>query len=130
MAAKPLKGYRRLPGSKHRYLTPSGKNISEYQYRSLKAKRAGFRNYSDQRRLRESRTFRQLRFQVLSADPDAEIGHGSELERQIAKVRADRRAGKVLTDGGPEGELRTLLAAVGAPDWMFWRFWYGDTTPA
>lgn len=113
--------------AQRKWETPTGKRITEYEYRSRKARRAGFRNYSDQRRVRESRSFRQLRFQTLSTNPDADLTPGSDLESLIAQVRADRRKGKALTDSGPEGDLRELLSAMGAPDWMFWRFWYGET---
>src|SRR5512146_1119391 len=93
MAAKPLKGYKRLPGSAHRYLTPSGVEISEYEYRSRKARRKKgadgkplFANYSQQRRFRESQEFMRVRFNVQSIDPSVLVDAGSDLEAAMVEV--------------------------------------------
>lgn len=137
MAAKPLKGYKRLPGSAHRYLTPSGKTISEYEYRSRKARRQKgsdgkplFRNYSQQRRFRESQDFMRLRFNVKSADQGQLIDAGSDLEAAAFELTIDSRLGTpgaVAYEAKENSRFGELLAAQGAPDWYFWRFWYSET---
>lgn len=137
MASKPLKGYKRLPGSAHRYLTPSGREISEYEYRSRKARRVKgadgkqlFRNYSQQRRFRESQEFQRLRFNIRSIDPSQLVGYGSDLEAAAYELTTDPNFGRSgMFPGGPEGRFADLLAAQGAPDWYFWRFWYSETSP-
>lgn len=137
MAAKPLKGYKRLPGSAHRYLTPSGKEISEYKYRSIKArKRKGkngkplFANYSQQRRFRESQDFMRLRFNILSVDSNVLVDAGSDLEGAAYELTLDPnhgRPGAFAYDAKANSRFGELLAAQGAPDWYFWRFWYSET---
>ncbi len=136
MAAKrsaPLKGYKRLPGSAHKYRTPRGKIITEYEYRSRKARKAGFRNYTQQRRLRESQDFLKFRFDVLTHDPDADVSTGGELERSIADLMARRNdvknggepgSGSMIGDVGDR--FADLLEAMGLPDWWKWRYWYSE----
>lgn len=137
MAAKPLKGYRRLPGSAHRYLTPSGKEISEYQYRSRKARRqkdaAGrslFKNYSQQRRYRESQEFQRIRFNVMRLDSSILVDAGSELEAATLELTRDPdfgKAGIFATEAKQNTRLGRLFDEMGAPDWYFYRFWYSET---
>lgn len=137
MAAKPLKGYKRLPGSAHRYLTPSGKEISEYEYRSRRARsqkgRDGkplFANYSRQRKFRESQDFMRLRFNVKSSDQGYLIDAGSELEAAAFELTLNERLGtpgKLAYYEKERSRFGELLAAQGAPDWYFWRFWYSET---
>jgi hypothetical protein len=135
MASKPLKGYKRLSGSAHRYLTPKGKEISEYEYRSRKARRQKgangkplFRNYSQQRRFRESQDFMEVRFNIMSIDPAVAVDAGSELEAATFELT---RSGEFGLSGimlSPEDtRYGQLLAEMGAPDWYFWRFWYSQT---
>jgi hypothetical protein len=137
MAAKPLKGYKRLAGSAHRYSTPSGGNISEYQYRSIKARRQKnaegrplFANYSQQRKFRESQDFMRLRFNVLSVDDAALVDAGSDLEAAAYELTlADQlgEPGDTAYEAKENSRFGQLLAAQGAPDWYFWRFWYSET---
>lgn len=131
--SRPLKGYKRLPGSKHHYLTPRGKVITEYEYRSRKARKAGFRNYTQQRRLRESQDFQKIRFDILSTDPDADLSSGGEVERQVAELMAHRSevknggqpgSGSML--GAPGDRFADLLEKMGLPDWWKFRFWYSE----
>lgn len=136
MAAKPLKGYKRLPGSAHRYLTPRGKIISEYEYRSRKARRQRnaegkslFKNYSQQRKFREGQEFMRLRFNILSLDSAALIDAGSDLEAAAYEATLHPNFGVEGTghEGKDETRFGQLLTAQGAPDWYFWRFWYSET---
>lgn len=135
MRSPTLKGYRRLSGSAHRYLTPSGANISEYEYRSRKARRrkdsAGkpiFKNYSQQRRFREQQEFQRIRFNIRSMDSAILVEAGSELEGAIAELQRRPDFGKSgIFPNGPEGRFADLLASLGAPDYYFWRFWYSET---
>lgn len=136
MAAKPLKGYKRLPGSAHRYLTPSGREISEYRYRSIRARRQKgsdgkplFKNYSQQRKFREGQEFMRLRFNVGSLDSAVLIDAGSDLEAAAFEATMDPRFGREGTGYAAKDDTRfgQLLAAPGAPDWYFWRFWYSET---
>jgi hypothetical protein len=129
----PLPGYHRLPG--HRYSTPSGGNISENQYRSLKAQRAGFRNYANQRRVRESKDFRQLSHSIRSHTPGADLSSGGDIERELTafiahreslKAGGDRGSGHMI--GAPGERFKTLLGELGAEDWLIWRFWYSEVT--
>jgi hypothetical protein len=129
--SRPLKGYRRLPG--HKYRTPRGKVITEYEYRSRKARRAGFGNYTQQRRLRESQDFQKLRFDVLSQEPDADLSVGGEIEGQIAELMARRRdvkgggqPGSGAMIGEPGDRLESLLERLGLPNYWKWRFWYSE----
>ena len=130
MAANPLRGYRRLPGTAHRYLTPNGVEISEYEYRSRKAKRAGFRNYSQQRRFRETQEFLRLRFNIRSIDPSLMVEAGSDLEAAAFELQADHnygRSGVFAHRAKNKSRFSKLLAAAGAPDWYFFRYWYSET---
>lgn len=129
--SKPLKGYKRLPG--HKYRTPRGKVITEYEYRSRKARRSGFRNYTQQRKLRESQDYQKIRFDVLSQAPGVDVAAGGELEREVASLMAQRRQ---VSGGGQPGSghmidapgdpFERLLAKMGLPDWWKWRFWYSE----
>lgn len=146
----PLKGYKRLPGSAHKYRTPRGKIITEYEYRSRKARKAGFRNYTQQRRLRERPAFMKIRFDALSHDPDADMSAGGELESVIVRFLAHREEsgasgppqkgymafpgpdgwpaspGTGAMIGAPGERFGDLLAAIGLPDWWKWRYWYSE----
>jgi hypothetical protein len=136
MASKPLKGYRRLPGSAHRYLTPSGKEISEYEYRSRKARRVKgangrplYKNYSQQRRFREDQEFQRLRFNIRSQG--GSIDYGSDLEAAAVELSSHPRfgqSGNAAYQAKDHTRFGELLAAQGAPDWYFWRFWYSETS--
>lgn len=135
MVSKPLKGYKRLPGPPRRYLTPSGVQITEYEYRSRKARRykdaegqSIFGNYSQQRRFREDQEFMRLRFNIRSMDPGQMVDAGSDLEGSVAELMRNPDFGKSgIFPGGPEGRFADLLAEMGAPDYYFWRFWYSET---
>jgi hypothetical protein len=135
MASKPLKGYKRLPGSAHRYLDPNGNNISEYAVRSIKARRQKdasgkrvFANYSQQRRFRQSQDFLRARFNMRSLDPNVPIDAGSDLEAALYELYSDPRFGESgVFPSGPEGRFSELLGALGMPDYYFWRFWYSET---
>lgn len=129
--SKPLPGYRRLPG--HRYEnTRSGKVITEYRYRSLKARRSGFKNYTEQRRFRQSQDFAKLRFDILSHNPDADLSSGGEIEREIGELIRHRRkvgggqpgSGQMI--GEPGEKFDRLLARLGLEPWWKWRFWYSE----
>jgi hypothetical protein len=129
----PIPGYHRLPG--HRYSTPGGGNISENAYRSLKAQRAGFRNYANQRRVRESDDFRRLSHSIRSHTPGADLSSGGEIEREITALihhresvqgGGDRGSGHMI--GEPGERFKRLLARLGAEDWLLWRFWYSEVT--
>jgi hypothetical protein len=129
--SRPLKGYKRLPG--HKYRTPRGKIITEYEYRSRKARRAGFRNYTQQRRLRESQDFQKVRFDILSTEPDADLSSGGPVEREIADLMSHRRAvkgggepGSGNMIGEPGERFKALLGRMGLPDYWLWRFWYSE----
>lgn len=136
MASKLLKGYKRLPGRPRRYLTPNGVEITEYEYRSRKARRVKdaegnplFRNYSQQRRFRESQEFLRLRFNIRSMDPQALVDAGSDLEAAIAETQRHPQFGRsgVFPGNEPTGRLADLLDAMGAPAYYFWRYWYSET---
>lgn len=145
----PLKGYKRLPG--HKYRTPRGKIITEYEYRSRKARRAGFRNYTQQRKLRGGQAFQKIRFDVLSHMPDADLQAGGELEREIVAYLRHREESGASYDtpqpgympfpgrdgwpaepgtgsmlGAPGDRFAKLLEAMGLPEWWKWRFWYSE----
>lgn len=129
--SKPLPGYKRLPG--HKYRTPRGKVITEYEYRSRKARKAGFRNYTQQRRFHQSQDYQKFRFDILSAHPEADLSAGGDLDREIAAVMAHRRdvkGGGEPGSGGMIGEpgdrFSRLLEAMGLPDYWKWRFWYSE----
>jgi hypothetical protein len=146
--SKPLRGYRRLPG--HKYRTPRGKVITEYEYRSRKARRAGFRNYTQQRRLREGQAFQKLRFDAMSHDLGADVSAGSELEAAIVDFLRHREEsgasgprqkgfrpfpgpdgwpaspGTGGMVGEPGGRFAELIAKLGLPDWWQWRWWYSE----
>jgi hypothetical protein len=128
--SKPLRGYRRLPG--HKYRTPRGKVITEYEYRSRKARRSGFRNYTQQRRLRETPEFRKLSFDIKSARPSADLSSGGDVEREISELLKHREAvggGQPGTGGmiGEPGErFKRLQERLGLEPWFVWRFWYSE----
>ncbi len=129
--SKPLRGYKRLPG--HKYRTPKGEIISEYRYRTQKAKRAGFKNYTQQRRFHESQDYQQLRFKVLSQDPGADVSAGGVLDREIAalmkrrnRVKGGGQPGSGHMIGEPGERFAGLLQKMGLPDYWKWRFWYSE----
>jgi hypothetical protein len=135
MASKPLKGYKRLPGSAHHYLTPSGVEITEYQYRSRKARRykgadgkSVFKNYSAQRRFREKQDFLALRFKIRTMDPYELMDAGSDLEGALAEAmhRPDFGRSGIKTEA-ENTRAAQIMAKMGAPDYYFWRFWYSET---
>lgn len=130
--SKPLKGYKRLPG--HKYRTPRGKIITEYQYRTRKAQRVGFKNYTEQRRFRQSQDFQELRHKILTADPNADVDAGSDLERELGELIRYRRE---VGGGGPGSgdQLRRatisdrfdgLIERMGLPPHWKWRMWYSE----
>lgn len=142
MASKLPKGYKRLPGRPRRYQTPSGKLITEYEYRSRKARRqknsegrSVFKNYSQQRRFRESQEFLRLRFNIRSIDPQALVESGSDMEAAMAELSSDPQFGRSGVFGTPGSadihakghRFAALLDAMGAPDYYFWRYWYSET---
>jgi hypothetical protein len=133
--SKELRGYKPLPRikGKRNFLTPRGKVITEYEYRSRKARRSGFRNYTQQRKLRESQEFKKFRFDILSTEPDADLSVGGELEGQVADLMAQRKkvrgggqpgSGSMIGDVGDR--FTDLLERMGLPDWWKWRFWYSE----
>lgn len=89
-----------------------------------------FRNYSQQRKFRESQEFMRLRFNVKSVGQDALIDYGSDLEAAMFEVTFDERLGKPGTGYEAKDDTRygQILAAQGMPDWYFWRFWYSETS--
>lgn len=153
MAARsaPLKGYKRLPGSAHKYRTPRGKIITEYEYRSRKARKVGFRNYTQQRKLRERQSFLKLRYDALRHNPDVDVSAGSDLEAVIVSFLAHREESGASQQGpvagfrpfpgrdgwpaapgtggmigAPGDRFAALLDAMGLPDWWKWRYWYSE----
>lgn len=135
MAAKPLKGYKRLKGPPRRYLTPSGKEITEYEYRSRRARRFKgedgkpvFANYSQQRRFRQTQEFQEFRFKIRRMDPNVIVDAGSDLEAAMAELKQHSDFGKSGVFAGIEDtRFGELLSSMGAPDYYFWRFWYSET---
>lgn len=112
-----LRGYRRLPGSARRYLTPSGREISHYEYRSRQARQQGFRNYGEIRKYRQTKTGRALSFKIRSAGGRV-ADHDSDIrEFQQAGGWDAVHAGTADTSKG--GIVDRLLTAIGArdPDW-------------
>jgi hypothetical protein len=130
--SKALPGYKRLPG--HRYLTPRGKNISEVDYRNRKAKKSGYRNYYQQRRIRESRDFRKFRHDILTRHPKADLSPGGEAEKLISDLLAHREAvgggerGSGNMIGEPGERFKALQEQLGLEPWMIWRFWYSEVS--
>lgn len=150
---KDLPGYTPIPRKKGKRLfrTPDGKTITEYRYRSLKAQAAGFRNYTQQRKLRESQDFQKLRFDALRHNPQADVTSGGELEGAIIELLAHRESSGASQQGpvkgfrpmpGPDGwpaedgtgpmigapgeRFAKVLEALGLPDWWKWRYWYSE----
>lgn len=64
--SKPLRGYTKV--GKSRWKTPAGKEISDYEYRSRRARKAGWKNYSEVERWRKSPKGREHRYDVLKND--------------------------------------------------------------
>jgi hypothetical protein len=130
--SKPLKGWKRLPG--HRYRDPRGKVRSEYAYRSVKARREGFANYTQQRRLREGPDFRKLIFDIRSRDRNADVSIGGEIEREIYDLLKHRESvgGGERGSGGMIGEpgerFKRLQERYGLDPWTVWRFWYSEVS--
>jgi hypothetical protein len=89
-----------------------------------------FRNYSQQRRFRESQEFLQIRYNVRSIDPTELLDAGSDLEGAAFELTRDPnwgQGGTAAFDAQTNSRLGELLDAVGAPDYYFWRFWYSET---
>jgi hypothetical protein len=89
-----------------------------------------FRNYSQQRKFRESQEFMRLRFNVKSTGQDSLIDYGSDLEAAAFELAIDDRLGtpgELAHEMKEDSRYGQLLAAQGFPDWYFWRFWYSET---
>lgn len=71
----------------------------------------------------------RLRFNIRSLDSTALVDAGSDLEAAAYEASLNNEFGK--KGSGHEAKENTrfgqLLAAQGAPDWYFWRFWYSET---
>jgi hypothetical protein len=142
MAPRPtLRGYKRLPGKPRRYLTKNGVEITEYEYRSRKARRIKdaegkplFQNYSQQRRFRQKQEFLKARFDIRSQDPDEKVEPNSELEAALYELQRHPsfgNSGYQFNDPvRTESRYAKVLAALGMPDYYFWRYWYSETRAA
>lgn len=73
----------------------------------------------------------RLRFNMMSVDSAALVDTGSDLEAAMYEVTLDQDFGKpgaFAYDAKANSRFGKLLAAQGAPDWYFWRFWYSETS--
>lgn len=62
---KPLRGYTKV--GKSRWRTPNGIEISDYEYRSRRARKAGWKNYSEVEKWRKSPFGKEFRFDILNS---------------------------------------------------------------
>jgi hypothetical protein len=129
MAAKPLRGYQRLPGSARRYRTPSGDVISRRQYDNLRAQQAGWKNQAEMRRFRQSTDWHAWRFKIRANDKTQDTGYSGDLMINAYRVQQMRDAGYDDTSpelSDPDGPLAAILVAVGYRD-ENWDWAVGDT---
>lgn len=129
MAAKPLRGYRRLPGSARRYVTPSGQEISRHQYDQIRAQKAGWTSTREMRKFRQSNDWHAWRFKAKSNNPNQDFGYTGDLMVSAHRVQVLRAAG--YSDDSPElsdpdGPLADVLVAIGYRD-PGWDWSVGDT---
>lgn len=80
-----LRGYRRVPGAARRYLTPSGKEISRYEYDTRRAKKAGWKNRGELERFRKSKDGRMWQ-RKLGNRADFSLYHDA---REVERRRRD-----------------------------------------
>lgn len=133
--AKPLRGYTRLPGTARQYRTPSGRVISRYQYDSIRARAAGWRNRAEVERFRQSPEGSAWHFRLTEAGADATYsGRGMRSARDLERERAtgtygggeDATGRQIREDRSPTGPLAGLLVELGRRD-PTWQFDVGDT---
>src|SRR5689334_11029441 len=101
----PLPGWRRVSGER-RYINPSGRNVSEYQYRNALAKSAGWDSYWDYRKTARDREYIEQRRDAMVENrlSKRETGMTSELAERYTEARAARRSNDPdLND--PDGPL-------------------------
>lgn len=133
MARGLLPGYRAVPGSARRYVTPAGREISHREYRNRVARKAGFRNNYDLEQFRGSQYWMKWRERIVENDPSADVTYRGNLMGDARKVQAERerhppvvrrvRGGRVQWEPNPELEpldvelnktpLGRLLGAAG-----------------
>lgn len=129
MAAKPLRGYRRLPGSARRYRTPSGEIISRHEYDKRRAQEAGWKSTSEMRRFRQSNDWHAWRFKMRAHDRQQDTGYSGDL--MISAYRVQQLRAQGLDDTAPElsdpdGPLAAILVGMGHRD-ESWDWAVGDT---
>lgn len=121
-----LKGYKRVTGSARRYLTPSGKEISRYEYDSIRAREAGFKNRGELERFRTGKGA-AWEFRLLGAGKRGDwtaLGNASQVEKRRARLpkhatpdgmtyRDDSDDPDLVSADGP---LADLLVALGYRD--------------
>lgn len=110
-----LPGWKRLGGSAERYRNPSGEVVSRRQYENERARRAGWRNWSDYQRERKSDDYN--RWLNIAIDKQGltrkDIGMASDFSRQYLSVQLARRTGDDDALRDPEGTLANFLVYLG-----------------
>lgn len=121
----PRKGYTSIPGSSRRYLTPEGREISRYEYDSIRAREAGFANRGELERFRSGEGA-AWEFRLLSkgnrGDWEA-LGAAREVNDLRSQLPERERDGFPYRDDSddprlvaPDGPLAQLLIALGYRD--------------
>lgn len=142
MAAKLLRGYKRVPGSARRYLTPAGKEISRYEYdsRVLRASGSPFKNRAQAEKFRQSQDWKIWRGRILEGTGKKLTYRSPEFTAaaQLTAARKDlpihtRRDGTTYTNDhddaeltAADGPLAQLLVALGYRE-EDWDWAVGDT---
>lgn len=55
-----LPGYKKVPGSSRRYVTPSGQEISRRQYENIRFQKAGWHSWSEYQRVAKTPEYRRF----------------------------------------------------------------------
>jgi len=118
-----LEGWRKLPGKAERFINPSGTVVSRRQYENERAKRAGWKNWSDYQRTRKSESFNNRLKQAVANDAPItrrDVGVEGDFSRAYVDVRNACADNDVVELRDPNGALADFLVLIGyrdADDW-------------
>lgn len=125
-SAKPLRGYTRI--NKNRWRTSSGKEITDYEYRSRIARKQGWDNASQASKFRNTQTWLKWKYEVLKNEENfdskgkyigPDLSYRGELMRDAYDIQERAKEGKTSTRRkgekirADETELGRLLIAMG-----------------
>lgn len=132
----PLRGYTRV--SKNRWrVKSSGREITDYEYRSRIARKNGWKNASEADRFRKSQTWKKWILDISESKKNydvkgryigPDISYRGSAMRDAYLINKRRREGELLVPEGPDTPLvdtelgRLLIASGRRPEDAFWEY--------